>query len=56
MVSWLALIIVGIVFVVIAYYATLPPPGKMICNIVGWCCLLIGLVLFLVSIVPGLAR
>jgi hypothetical protein len=44
-VNALAFIIVGIILVVVAYFAPLPPPAKLIFNIIGWCALLIGVVL-----------
>ena len=46
----IGLLIIGAVLVIVAYYLTAPPPAKTICNIVGWCCIAVGLILLLAAL------
>jgi hypothetical protein len=45
--SWLALVIVGVILLVIGYWAPLPPPLPVILQIIGWILFAAG-VLFLI--------
>jgi hypothetical protein len=47
----LALLIIGIVLLVVAYFAPLPHPLNVVCNILGWICTIIGALLLVLLLV-----
>lgn len=51
--SWLALVLVGIILLVIGYWAPLPPPLPVILQIIGWVLFGIGIVLLVLGLVGG---
>ena len=46
----IALLIVGVVCLIVAYYVSMPPPVKTIVNVVGWICVAVALILMLASV------
>ena len=46
----IGLLIVGVVVLIVGYYAPLPPLGKIITNIIGWACVAVAAILILASL------
>ena len=57
--NFVALLIVGIICLVVAYYVSMPPGLKTVLNVLGWIFVAVGallLILFLLNIPVNLGR